>query len=212
MIRVLIVDDHAVVRHGLKQILNDTGDLRVAGEAGDGVEAIQWLRRHGDDCHVVLLDISMPNKGGLDTLSQIHREFPRLPVLVLSMYPEDVIGLRTLKAGAAGYLTKQAAAEQLVEAIRQVASGHRYVSPALAEQLADSFVNGYQGAPHELLSDREYQTLCLIASGKTLTQIAEELKISIKTVSVYRARLLEKMKLKNNAELTRYAVSKGLVD
>ena len=123
MIRVLIVDDHAVVRHGLKQILNDTGDLRVAGEAGDGVEAIQWLRRHGDDCHVVLLDISMPNKGGLDTLSQIHREFPRLPVLVLSMYPEDVIGLRTLKAGAAGYLTKQAAAEQLVEAIRQVASG-----------------------------------------------------------------------------------------
>ena len=212
MIRVLIVDDHAVVRHGLKQILNDTGDLRVAGEAGDGVEAIQWLRRHGDDCHVVLLDISMPNKGGLDTLSQIHREFPRLPVLVLSMYPEDVIGLRTLKAGAAGYLTKQAAAEQLVEAIRQVASGHRYVSPALAEQLADSFVNGYQGAPHELLSDREYQTLCLIASGKTLTQIAEELKISIRTVSVYRARLLEKMKLKNNAELTRYAVSKGLVD
>ncbi|TXF11794.1 response regulator [Pelomicrobium methylotrophicum] len=212
MIRVLIVDDHAVVRHGLKQILNDTGDLRVAGEAGDGVEAIQWLRRHGDDCHVVLLDISMPNKGGLDTLSQIHREFPRLPVLVLSMYPEDVIGLRTLKAGAAGYLTKQAAAEQLVEAIRQVASGHRYVSPALAEQLADSFVNGYQGAPHELLSDREYQTLCLIASGKTLSQIAEELKISIKTVSVYRARLLEKMKLKNNAELTRYAVSKGLVD
>ena len=212
MIRVLIVDDHAVVRHGLKQILNDTGDLRVAGEAGDGVEAIQWLRRHGDDCHVVLLDISMPNKGGLDTLSQIHREFPRLPVLVLSMYPEDVIGLRTLKAGAAGYLTKQAAAEQLVEAIRQVASGHRYVSPALAEQLADSFVNGYQGAPHELLSDREYQTLCLIASGKTLTQIAEELKISIKTVSVSRARLLEKMKLKNNAELTRYAVSKGLVD
>lgn len=212
MIRVLIVDDHAVVPHGLKQILNDTGDLRVAGEAGDGVEAIQWLRRHGDDCHVVLLDISMPNKGGLDTLSQIHREFPRLPVLVLSMYPEDVIGLRTLKAGAAGYLTKQAAAEQLVEAIRQVASGHRYVSPALAEQLADSFVNGYQGAPHELLSDREYQTLCLIASGKTLSQIAEELKISIKTVSVYRARLLEKMKLKNNAELTRYAVSKGLVD
>jgi DNA-binding NarL/FixJ family response regulator len=212
MIRVLIVDDHAVVRHGLKQILNDCGDLGVAGEASDGVEAIQWLRRHGQACQAVLLDISMPKRSGLDTLAQLRHEFPRLPVLVLSMYPEDVVGLRTLKAGAAGYISKTSAPELLVEAIRQVASGRKYVSPALAEQLADSIAGNAREAPHERLSDREYQTLCLIASGKSLTQIAEELNISIKTVSVYRARLLEKMRLKNNAELIRYALSQGLVE
>jgi two-component system invasion response regulator UvrY len=212
MIRVFIVDDHAVVRHGLKQILNDCGDLAVAGEAGNGVEAIQWLRRHGQGCQVVLLDIAMPKRSGLDTLTQIRHEFPRLPVLVLSMYPEDVVGLRVLKAGAAGYVSKQSAPELLVEAIRQVASGRKYVSLTLAEQLADSIAGSAQEAPHERLSDREYQTLCLIALGKSLTQIAEELNISVKTVSVYRARLLEKMRLKNNAELIRYAISKGLVE
>lgn len=211
MIRVLIVDDHAVVRRGLKQIFNDYSDLSVAGEAGDGVEAMQWLRRHGQSCQVVLLDISMPNRGGLDTLAQIRREFPRLPVLVLSMYPEDVIGVRTLKAGAAGYLSKQSAPELLVQAIRQVAAGRKYVSPALAEQLADALASDNPESPHENLSDREYQTLCLIASGKTLTQIAEELKISVKTVSVYRTRLLRKMNLRNNSELIRYAISRGLV-
>lgn len=209
-IKVLIADDHTVVRLGLKQILSDTRDIVVAGEACDGVEALHWLRR-GATCNAVLLDLSMPNKSGLETLVQIRREFPKLPVLVLSMHPEEQIALRTIKAGASGYLTKQSAPELLVEAIRRVAGGRKYVSLALAEQLVTSFALEGDRPLHESLSDREYQTLCLIASGKTLSQVAQELKLSVKTVSVYRARLLEKMRLKNSAELTHYAISRGLV-
>ena len=209
-LRVLIADDHAIVRQGLRQILSDTDDLEVAGEADNGVAAIQLARQQPWD--VMLMDVSMPDRNGIDALKIIRKEFPRLPVLVLSMYPEDQYAIRALKAGAAGYLTKQSAPEQLVHAIRQVANGKKYVSASLALELADAITDDSERPPHERLSDREYQTLCMIASGKTLTQIGEELNLSVKTVSVYRARLLEKMKLRNNAELTHYGLKHGLVD
>ena len=209
-LRVLIADDHAIVRQGLRQILSDTTDLEVAGEADNGAAAVQLARQQPWD--VMLMDVSMPDRNGIDALKIIHKEFPRLPVLILSMYPEDQYAIRALKAGAAGYLTKQSAPEQLVNAIRQVASGKKYVSADLALELADAISDDSERAPHERLSDREYQTLCLIASGKTLTQIGEQLNLSVKTVSVYRARLLEKMKLRNNAELTHYGLKHGLVD
>ena len=209
-IRVLIADDHAIVRQGLRQILSDTPDLTVAGEAENGVQAVQMVR--AGEWDVVLMDVSMPDRNGIDALKIIKKEFPRLPVLILSMYPEEQYAIRALKAGAAGYLTKQSAPELLVTAIRQVASGKRYVSPSLAEELANAIGEDTERPPHEKLSDREYQTLCMIASGKTPTEIAEALNLSVKTVSVYRARLLEKMNLRNNAELTHYGLKHGLAE
>ncbi|GAA5181701.1 response regulator transcription factor RqpR [Niveibacterium umoris] len=208
-IRVLIADDHAIVRQGLRAILSDTSDMVVAGEAENGIRALQLLRDGSWD--VVLMDVNMPDRNGIDTLKLVKKEFPKLPVLMLSMHPEEQYAVRALKAGASGYLSKQSAPEQLVLAIRQVASGKKYVSAEVAEQLATAITEDDR-APHERLSDREYQTLCMIASGKTLTQIGEELNLSVKTVSVYRARLLEKMKLKNNAELTHYGLKHGLVE
>ncbi len=209
-IRVLIADDHAIVRQGLRQILSDTEDMVVAGEAANGVEALQRVRE--GQWGVVLLDVSMPDRNGIDALKMIKKEFPRLPVLVLSMYPEDQYAIRALKAGASGYLTKQSAPVQLVQAIRTVAAGRKYVSASLAEELANAIQDDSEKPLHERLSDREYQTLCMIASGKTLSQIAQELNLSVKTVSVYRARLLEKMKMKNNAELTHYGLKHELVE
>ncbi|MBN9698408.1 MAG: response regulator transcription factor [Zoogloea sp.] len=209
-IRVLIADDHAIVRQGLRQILSDTADLTVAGEAENGVQAVQMVR--SGEWDVVLMDVSMPDRNGIDALKIIKKEFPRLPVLILSMYPEEQYAIRALKAGAAGYLTKQSAPELLVTAIRQVASGKKYVSPSLAEELANAIGEDSERPPHEKLSDREYQTLCMIASGKTPTEIAEALNLSVKTVSVYRARLLEKMNLRNNAELTHYGLKHGLAE
>jgi DNA-binding NarL/FixJ family response regulator len=209
-IRVLIADDHAIVRQGLRQILSDTPDLTVAGEAENGVQAVQMVR--SGDWDVVLMDVSMPDRNGIDALKLIKKEFPRLPVLILSMYPEEQYAIRALKAGAAGYLTKQSAPELLVTAIRQVASGKKYVSPSLAEELANAIGDDSERPPHEKLSDREYQTLCMIASGKTPAEIAEALNLSVKTVSVYRARLLEKMNLRNNAELTHYGLKHGLAE
>ena len=209
-IRVLIADDHAIIRQGLKQILSDTEDLEVVAEADGGVKALQVLRN--TQCDVVLMDVSMPDRNGIDTLKLVRKEFPRLPVLILSMHPEEQYAVRALRAGAAGYLSKQGAPEQLVTAIRQVAAGKKYVSAAVAEELANAIGEDVERPPHEKLSDREYQTLCMISSGKTLTQIAEQLNLSVKTVSVYRARLLEKMKLRNNAELTHYGLKHGLVE
>ncbi|MEC5385665.1 response regulator transcription factor [Uliginosibacterium sp. H3] len=209
-IRVLIADDHAIIRQGLKQILSDTEDLEVVAEADGGVKALQVLRN--TQCDVVLMDVSMPDRNGIDTLKLVKKEFPRLPVLILSMHPEEQYAVRALRAGAAGYLSKQGAPEQLVTAIRQVAAGKKYVSAAVAEELANAIGEDIERPPHEKLSDREYQTLCMISSGKTLTQIAEQLNLSVKTVSVYRARLLEKMKLRNNAELTHYGLKHGLVE
>lgn len=209
-IRVLIADDHAIVRQGLRQILSDTPDLTVSGEAENGVQAVQMVR--AGEWDVVLMDVSMPDRNGIDALKLIKKEYPRLPVLILSMYPEEQYAIRALKAGAAGYLTKQSAPELLVTAIRQVASGKKYVSPSLAEELANAIGDDSERPPHEKLSDREYQTLCMIASGKTPTEIAEALNLSVKTVSVYRARLLEKMNLRNNAELTHYGLKHGLAE
>ncbi|GAB4176369.1 MAG: response regulator transcription factor RqpR [Rhodocyclaceae bacterium] len=209
-IRVLIADDHAIVRQGLRQILSDTEDMVVAGEAANGVEALARVRE--GEWGVVLMDVSMPDRNGIEALKLIKKEFPRLPVLVLSMYPEEQYAIRALKAGASGYLTKQSAPEQLVQAIRAVAAGRKYISASLAEELANAIQDDGEKPLHEKLSDREYQTLCMIASGKTLSQIAEELKLSVKTVSVYRARLLEKMRMKNNAELTHYGLKSGLVE
>lgn len=209
-IRILIADDHAIIRHGLKQILSDTEDMALVAEADGGVTALQLLR--STECDVVLMDVSMPDRNGIDTLKLIRKEFPRLPVLILSMHPEEQYAVRALRAGAAGYLSKQAAPEQLVIALRQVASGKKYVSAEVAEELANAIGEDLDRPPHEKLSDREYQTLCMISSGKTLTQIAEQLNLSVKTVSVYRARLLEKMRLRNNAELTHYGLKHGLVD
>ncbi|MCX7185145.1 MAG: response regulator transcription factor [Nitrosospira sp.] len=210
MIRVLIADDHAIVRHGLKQILAETDDLVVAGEAETGFQAIKMARQ--DTFDVVLLDISLPDRNGIEVLSQIKKTHPRLAVLMLSMHTEHEFAIRALKAGASGYLNKQSAPVQLVTAIRQVAVGRKYISAALAEELANSLGGDTEQPLHELLSDREFQTLRLIASGKSLSVISEELSLSPKTVSVYRARLLEKLDLRNNSDLTRYAIKNKLVD
>ncbi len=208
ILRVLIGDDHAVVRRGLKTILEEAPDIRVEGEAADAHEAVDKARKQPWD--LVILDMSMPGKGGLEVLKEIKAEKPRLPVLMLSVHPEDQYAVRALKAGASGYLTKEMAPEQLVQAVRRVASGRKYVSASLAEKLAYDLESPTDRLPHELLSDREYQVLCLIASGKTATEISRQLALSVKTVSTYRRRLLDKMRLKNNAELTRYAISHGL--
>jgi two-component system, NarL family, invasion response regulator UvrY len=210
MIKVVVVDDHAVVREGLKRIVSESGGMTVSGEAADGYEAMHLIK--SEPCDVVLLDISMPNKSGLDVLKELHAERPRLPVLVLSMHPEDQYAVRVLRAGAAGYVTKESAPAKLVQAIRKVVRGGKYVSPALAERLVFDLGSDTQKAPHELLSDREFQVLCMIASGKTVTQIADVLMLSVKTISTYRVRILEKLKMKNNAEITRYAIKEGLVD
>jgi DNA-binding NarL/FixJ family response regulator len=210
MIKTVIADDHPIVRAGLKQILAEASDIEVAAEAGDGHELLRLIRKGGVD--VVLLDITMPGLMGLDALKQMRVENPELPILVLSMHPEDQYGIRVLKAGASGYLMKSAAPDQLVGAIRKVHRGGKYVSPSLAEKMAFGLQTGASGLPHEALSDREYQVLCMIASGKTVKEIAAELSLSEKTISTYRTRILEKMDMKSSAELTHYAIKLNLVD
>ena len=210
MIRALIADDHAVVRQGLKLILGDTPEMVVAGEATNGQEVLDKVRAETWD--IVVLDISMPDRSGLDILKQLRSERPKLPVLVLSMYSEDQYARRVLKAGAAGYVTKDTAADELVRAIRKVVSGGRYVSSFLAEKLAFEIGTDSSRLPHEILSDREFQVLRLIATGKSVTEIAAQLCLSVKTVSTYRARTLEKMNLGTNAELIHYAMQNHLID
>jgi two-component system invasion response regulator UvrY len=210
MIKTVIADDHPIVRAGLKQILAEASDIKVAAEAGDGHELLRLIRM--GDVDVVLLDITMPGLMGLDALKQLRVENPDLPILVLSMHPEDQYGIRVLKAGASGYLMKSAAPDQLVGAIRKVYRGGKYVSPSLAEKMAFSLQTGATALPHEALSDREYQVLCMIASGKTVKEIAGQLSLSEKTISTYRARILEKMDMKSSAELTHYAIKFNLVD
>ena len=211
MIRVVLADDHAVVRRGVRQILGDAGDIEVVGEAKDYGELALLLRER--ECDVLVLDISMPGKNGIEVLKAMRERLPRMHVLILSMFPEDQYAVRALKAGAAGYVSKEAAPEKLVDAIRLAARGKKYVTPEVAQALAEQINAGSAPEkPHEALSDREYETLRLIASGKKLSEIAEAMSLSPKTVSVYRARLLEKMKLRTNAELTHYAVKNGLVD
>lgn len=210
MIRVLIADDHAILRRGLAQIIAEAGEMQVCAEAETGAQTLKLARKH--DVDVVLLDVTMPDRNGLETLKLLKKEKPKLAVLMLSMHPEETYALRAIRAGASGYLTKQSAPALLVTAIRQVAGGRRYISATVAEQLAGTVAAGSDRPAHATLSDREYETMRLIASGKTLSEIAAEMHLSAKTVSVYRARLLEKMRLKNNSELTHYALKNHLVD
>lgn len=209
-INVLIADDHAIVREGLKQILADTKDIAVAGEAENGLDAIKLARL--EKGNVLLLDISLPDRSGIDVLKQVRKEVPCLAVLILTMHREDQYAIRSLKAGAAGYLNKQSAPAELVNAIRQVAAGRKYVSPALVQELANQINEEREVPLHETLSDREFQTLTMIASGKAVSDIARELVLSVKTISMYRSRLLQKMKLRHNAELTHYAIKNHLVE
>jgi len=208
--RILIVDDHAIVREGLKQILAEVDDIEVAGEADCSSSALQMARQQHWD--MILMDISMPDRSGLETLELLKKEHPAIKVLMLSMHRETQYAVRALKSGAAGYLNKQSAPDLLVEAIRLVASGKKYISAEVAQELASEVSGERVLVPHESLSNREYQTLCMIASGQTVTAIADKLALSVKTVSMYRARLLKKMQLKNNAELTHYAFKHGLLD
>lgn len=209
--RVLIVDDHAVVRRGLHQILTDAFPGAEVGEATDAEQAIE--RAYGEEWDVVVLDISMPGRSGLDALKEIKKNKPNLPVLVLSIHPEDQFATRVLKGGASGYMTKESAPEELVSAVNKVLAGGRYVSAALAEKLAaDLEKDRAGGPPHQRLSDREYEVLLLIATGHTISEIAVKLSLSVKTISTYRARILEKTDLKSNADLVRYAVTHGLIE
>lgn len=209
-IKVMLVDDHCIFRQGLKQIIADTTDIVTVAEAECGLTAVRRAREH--DCDVLLLDISLPDRSGIEVLKQIKKELPKVAVIMLSMHREELYAMRSLKAGASGYLNKQSAPAELVNAIRQVAAGKKYISPALAQELASHVTEEKQGLPHEALSDREYQTLTMIASGKTVSDIAGELALSVKTISMYRSRLLLKMKLRHNAELTHYAIKNELVE
>src|SRR5919204_141823 len=206
MIKVFIADDHAVVRQGVKQILANTPDISVVGEASTGQEVIEKLGQTRVD--VVILDITMPENNGLQTLAAIKRAQPRLPVIVLSVHDEDQYGVQVIRSGASGYVTKESAPDQLVAAIRKAVMGGRYLSPTLAEKL--EFARTDLDKPHEALSDREFEVLCLIGSGKTNREIAEQLSLSQKTISTYRSHILEKMNMRNNGELIVYALRQGL--
>ena len=210
MIRVLVGDDHAVVRRGLRQILAETPDILVDGEAPTADDVLRLVREQRWD--VVILDINLPGSSGLELLSDIRKERPLLPVLILTVYSEEQYAVRAIKAGAAGFLTKESAPDKLIEAVRKVASGGRYVSAELAETLASLFAGEDKGPPHERLSDREFEILKLLASGKTVSQIGVDLGLSVKTVSTHRTRILRKMNMKTNADLMHYAVRAHLVE
>jgi len=210
MIKILIADDHAIVREGLKQIVAEESDMVVAGEAANSNELFELLGK--ERWEIVVLDINMPGKSGLEALKEMRTRHPKIPVLILSMYSEDQYGLRAIKAGAAGYLKKVSAPMELVSAIRKIVSGGRYINPSFAEKLADFIDEDKVKSLHENLSDREYQIMCSIASGKTAEEIADELALSINTVYTYRNRILEKMHLKSNVELTQYAIQNKLID
>jgi DNA-binding NarL/FixJ family response regulator len=209
MIRILIADDHAIVRAGLKQFIAEEQDMTVAGEATTGAEAVAFVR--GGDCDVVLLDIAMPDTNGVDTLRQLKQIKPALPVLILSGYPEKQYALNLLRTGASGYINKETASEQLVAAIRAVTQGRKYVSPAVAEVLVDDLGGDPNQPAHASLSEREFQIFCKLAAGKPVSKIADELFLSVKTVSTYRARILQKMDMKTNADLTYYAIKNQLI-
>jgi DNA-binding NarL/FixJ family response regulator len=207
---IIIADDHAVVRQGVKQILAAEPDMRVVGEARNFGETLEVVRDL--DWDVLILDYSMPGGNGLQVLKKIQKSHPKRPVLILSMHPEEAIAVSALRAGAAGYISKDSASEELPVAIRKAVSGRKYVSAALAEKLALELEEGSAGLTHESLSDREYRVMWMLASGKSITHIAGELSLSPNTVSTYRVRILKKLKVDNNADLVRYAVKHGLVE
>ncbi len=210
MIKILIADDHPVVRQGLKEVIEETPGMMVADEASNGQETLEKVRK--SDFDVVLLDISMPGRSGLDILKELKSEKPELSVLILSMHPEEQYAVRVLKAGASGYLTKESAPKELKAAIKKASIGRKYVSSSLAEKLALYLEIDDERPLHETLSDREYEVMRMIASGKTITEIAEKLFLSIKTISTYRSRIIEKMGMKSNSELTHYALKNRLVE
>jgi DNA-binding NarL/FixJ family response regulator len=210
MIRLVLADDHTIVREGLKQLLGAAGDLRVVGEAQNGHEVIERIRAL--DFDVLLLDMSMPGKSGIELIRQVHAEKPKLRILVLSMHEEHQYAVRAIRAGAAGYLTKESASRQLVDAIRKVAAGGAFISSEVAQQLALGAMPGATGPLHATLSDREFQIFQLIASGKSVSDIAERLNLSVKTVSTHKANVLQKMNMSTQAELIRYALTHRLVD
>lgn len=210
MIKLIIADDHPIVREGLKQIIADSPHFTVSDEAGDGPELLDKVRK--EDFDVIILDLKMPGMDGLDVLKQLKVEKPRIPVIILTVHPEAQYALRILRAGASGYLTKESVSAELITAIRKVHRGGKYISPGLAEKIAFALDTDSEKMLHETLSDREYQVMYMIASGKTVTEIAEEINLSVKTISTYRARILEKMNMKTNAELTRYAFQNSLID
>ncbi len=210
MNKVIIVDDHMVVRRGLKQVFDDEPDFEVVGEASSAREALELIA--GAECDVVLLDINLPDQSGLHVLEEVKKRRPELPVLILSIHPEDQSAVRAMKLGAAGYLTKETDQGDLLSAVRRVCSGKRYITQSLAEQLVEELTSSATSFPHEKLSKRELQFLKRMASGMSLRQIAEDLSLSARTVSTYRTRLLAKMEMKSNADLVRYAVKHGLVE
>ncbi|NLE95908.1 MAG: response regulator transcription factor [Dehalococcoidia bacterium] len=209
-VRVLIADDHAVVRQGIRQILSDAPELEVVAEASNGLDVLEVVSGMGVD--VVILDLSMPGLSGLETMKRLRQDYPSVRILVLSMHPEEQYAVRVMKWGASGYLTKDSAPEELVAAVRSVASGHKYVTSTLAERLAEELGRGADRLPHEALSDREYQVMLLMAEGLTGRDIADRLALSAKTVSTYRARLLRKMNMATNSELIKYALRQRLID
>ncbi len=208
-IRILIADDHPIVRAGFKLVISDTQDMTVADEAGNGQEVLNLIRKK--DYDIVLLDISMPGRNGLEVLKDLKAEKPKMPVMILSIYPEEQYAVRALRAGASGYLTKASAPNELISAIRKVSEGGKYISASLAEKLTEYLDEDANKPLHEKLSDREYQVMLLIASGKTVSDIADELCLSVKTISTYRSHIIDKMRMKNNAEITLYAVQNKLV-
>lgn len=210
MIKVLVADDHAIVRRGLREILSETPDILVGGEAATAQEVMQLV--HAQRWSVVLLDLSLPGGTGLELLGEIRRAYPDLPVLILTVQPEDQYAVRAIRAGAAGFLTKESAPDRLIEAVRKVARGGRYVSAELAETLASVLAGDAKKEPHELLSNREFEILKMLASGKTVSKVAQELSLSVKTVSTHRTRILKKMGMKTTAELTHYAVRNHIVE
>jgi DNA-binding NarL/FixJ family response regulator len=210
MVKVLIADDHALVRKGLRQVIKEQAPDMTVAEAEDGEQVLALVR--AEEWDALVLDIGMPKRSGLEILQEVRHIKPHLPVLILSMHSEDQYAIRVLKAGAAGYMTKDSALDELVEAIRKAVSGGRYVSATLAEKLALGLSSGLDKLPHETLSDREYSVLLRISAGKSVGEIADELALSVKTVSTYRARILEKMDLKSNADLIKYTIEHGLLD
>jgi len=210
MIRILIADDHPLFREGLRHIIAGCPDFTVAGEASNGQEVLENVWNNEYD--MVLLDIAMPGTPGLEVLKRLKIEKPKLPVLVVSMYPEEQYAVRVIKAGASGYLTKESASEELITAIRRISGGRKYITASIAERLADDVEPTAEKPLHDTLSDRELEVFRMIAAGKTTTQIAEELFLSVKTISTYRSRILEKMKMKPNAELIHYAIKHNMFD
>jgi two-component system, NarL family, invasion response regulator UvrY len=209
MIRVIIADDHTILRKGLTQLLESFPDISVAGDVSSAPELLSKLAQ--TECDIIVLDITLPGRSGLEVLKQLRNEYSRIPILILSMHPEEQYAVRAIRSGAAGYLTKESAPEELIKAIRKICSGSKYVSESLAERLLIEVHNPSASDPHSLLSDREFEILCLIGSGYTLTGMAQKLSLSAKTVSTYRSRILLKMGMRNNAELTTYVIKKGLI-